>query len=92
VAELYEHALQPENRYSIDPKTLPTKIAYNGCLVAYSGNRTGRSPKDKRVVYDSYSKDVSNKLLLFRLFGGVQLTFQLPQKDGDTTELELLIT
>ena len=38
---LYEHAI----RYDKD-----TSIAANGALVAYSGLKTGRSPKDKRVV------------------------------------------
>jgi phosphoenolpyruvate carboxykinase (ATP) len=38
---LYEHAIRYETRAS---------IAGNGALVAYSGAKTGRSPKDKRVV------------------------------------------
>src|SRR6516164_2441523 len=38
---LYEHAI----RYEKD-----SSIAENGALVAYSGGKTGRSPKDKRVV------------------------------------------
>ena len=38
---LYEHAI----RYEKD-----ASIAENGALVAYSGLKTGRSPKDKRVV------------------------------------------
>ena len=38
---LYEHAI----RYEKD-----ANIAENGALVAYSGVKTGRSPKDKRVV------------------------------------------
>ncbi len=38
---LYEHAI----RYERD-----ASIAENGALVAYSGAKTGRSPKDKRVV------------------------------------------
>ncbi len=48
--ELYEHAI----RYEKD-----SHIAENGALVAYSGGKTGRSPKDKRVVKDPKSeKDV----------------------------------
>src|SRR4029450_13167133 len=38
---LYEHAIRFEKDAS---------IAENGALVAYSGIKTGRSPKDKRVV------------------------------------------
>src|SRR3954453_1863691 len=44
---LYEHAI----RYEKD-----TSIAQNGALVAYSGVKTGRSPKDKRVVKDPKSE------------------------------------
>jgi len=38
---LYEHAIRFDKE---------TSIAANGALVAYSGVKTGRSPKDKRVV------------------------------------------
>src|SRR5882757_5855701 len=38
---LYEHAI----RYEKD-----ASFAENGALVAYSGTKTGRSPKDKRIV------------------------------------------
>jgi phosphoenolpyruvate carboxykinase (ATP) len=38
---LYEHAIRYEN---------DATIAESGALVAYSGGKTGRSPKDKRVV------------------------------------------
>src|SRR5215469_2663753 len=49
-SELYEHAI----RYDKD-----ASIAENGALVAYSGAKTGRSPKDKRVVKNPASeKDV----------------------------------
>jgi ATP-dependent phosphoenolpyruvate carboxykinase len=40
-SSLYEHAIRFEKDAS---------IAENGALVAYSGAKTGRSPKDKRVV------------------------------------------
>ena len=47
---LYEHAI----RYEKD-----ATIAENGALVAYSGAKTGRSPKDKRVVkHPESEKDV----------------------------------
>jgi phosphoenolpyruvate carboxykinase (ATP) len=40
-SELYEHAIRYEKGAS---------IAEDGALVAYSGVKTGRSPKDKRIV------------------------------------------
>ncbi len=47
---LYEHAIRHEKDSS---------IAENGALVAYSGEKTGRSPKDKRIVKNPASeKDV----------------------------------
>jgi phosphoenolpyruvate carboxykinase (ATP) len=46
-SSLYEHAI----RYEKD-----ASIADNGALVAYSGAKTGRSPKDKRVVRHSDSE------------------------------------
>src|SRR5689334_6512365 len=46
-SELYEHAI----RYEKD-----ASIAENGALVAYSGAKTGRSPKDKRVVKNAESE------------------------------------
>ncbi len=46
-SSLYEHSI----RYEKD-----ASIAENGALVAYSGVKTGRSPKDKRVVRDSTSE------------------------------------
>src|SRR6187402_29649 len=45
---LYEHAIRFEKDAS---------IAENGALVAYSGAKTGRSPKDKRVVEHPDSKN-----------------------------------
>ena len=46
-SSLYEHAIRFEKDAS---------IAENGALVAYSGVKTGRSPKDKRVVERPESK------------------------------------
>jgi phosphoenolpyruvate carboxykinase (ATP) len=48
VAELYRDSLL-NNKYT---------ISSTGALVAYSGDYTGRSPKDKRIVYDENSKDI----------------------------------
>ena len=41
-SELYEHAI----RYEKD-----ASIAENGALVAYSGVKTGRSPKDLSLIH-----------------------------------------
>ncbi len=49
-SELYEHAIRYEQG---------SRIADSGALVAYSGEKTGRSPKDKRVVeHEESVKDV----------------------------------
>jgi phosphoenolpyruvate carboxykinase (ATP) len=49
-SSLYEHAIRHDKDVS---------IAANGALVAYSGAKTGRSPKDKRVVkHPDSEKDV----------------------------------
>jgi phosphoenolpyruvate carboxykinase (ATP) len=45
---LYEHAIRYDKESS---------IAENGALVAYSGVKTGRSPKDKRVVKHGASEN-----------------------------------
>jgi len=43
----------------VDPNTKLTTISSTGALCAYSGIKTGRSPKDKRVVQDeNTNKDV----------------------------------
>ena len=47
-SSLYEHAI----RYEKD-----ARIAENGALVAYSGVKTGRSPKDKRLVRHAESEN-----------------------------------
>ncbi|MCW5937597.1 MAG: phosphoenolpyruvate carboxykinase (ATP) [Fimbriimonadaceae bacterium] len=47
IAELVEHAI----------KNGEGRMADNGALVAYTGKYTGRTPKDKRVVLDSETKD-----------------------------------
>jgi len=44
---LYEHAIRYESEAT---------IAENGALVAYSGEKTGRSPKDKRIVKNPVSE------------------------------------
>lgn len=40
-----------------DPQTTPNLLSSTGAMVAYSGKRTGRTPKEKRIVYDDVTKD-----------------------------------
>lgn len=47
VAKLYEDAIKKEG----------AAISDAGALINYSGKKTGRSPKDKRIVYEETSKD-----------------------------------
>lgn len=53
--------MQPEHIGSPDPNIFNTSITETGALCTYSGLRTGRSPKDKRIVEDEITKDVSDK-------------------------------
>ena len=46
-AQLYEEAIRHES---------DSKVSSNGALMAYSGTKTGRSPKDKRVVRNAASE------------------------------------
>ena len=60
VSELYECALQPEHRRSQgDASVFETTITSTGAWSVSSGAKTGRVPKDKRIVYDETTKDVS---------------------------------
>lgn len=54
---MYEYALQPEPIAQADPAIYPTTITKTGALSVSSGQRTGRSPTDKRIVYDDTTKD-----------------------------------
>ncbi|GMK56551.1 hypothetical protein CspeluHIS016_0303910 [Cutaneotrichosporon spelunceum] len=47
VASLYEDAINNEGAV----------ISSNGALINFSGKKTGRSPKDKRIVFEETSKD-----------------------------------
>lgn len=47
VAQLYEDAVRNEGAI----------ISNNGALINFSGKKTGRSPKDKRIVFEETSKD-----------------------------------
>lgn len=46
-AQLYEDAIRNEGAI----------ISSSGALINFSGKKTGRSPKDKRIVYEDTSKD-----------------------------------
>ena len=48
VSELYSNALVYDK----------LELSSTGALLAYSGERTGRSPKDKRIVKDDRTKDI----------------------------------
>lgn len=47
VAQLYEDAIRNEGAI----------ISSTGALINFSGKKTGRSPKDKRIVYEETSRD-----------------------------------
>ncbi|KIK68905.1 hypothetical protein GYMLUDRAFT_53432 [Collybiopsis luxurians FD-317 M1] len=47
VAQLYEDAIRNEGAI----------LSSSGALINFSGKKTGRSPKDKRIVYEDTSKD-----------------------------------
>ena len=47
IASLYEDAILNEGAV----------ISSTGALINFSGKKTGRSPKDKRIVYEDGSKD-----------------------------------
>lgn len=55
IAEIYEK----ETRYynPTDPNVSPNIITSTGAMAAYSGAKTGRSPKDKRIVHDDFTKN-----------------------------------
>lgn len=57
VGELYEYAMMSEHLGSPDPNIYNTTITNTGALSASSGLRTGRSPKDKRIVEDDVTKN-----------------------------------
>lgn len=61
MAELYEYAMKPEHMESPDPSVGPSSITETGALAVSSGKRTGRVPKDKRIVLDDETRDVSEQ-------------------------------
>ncbi len=62
VAELYEYAMLPEHMNSPDPSVGPNSITETGALCISSGSKTGRVPKQKRIVEDDITRDVSYQL------------------------------
>jgi ATP-dependent phosphoenolpyruvate carboxykinase len=66
-SELYEYALLPEHLTSVDPSIYPTTITDTGALSVSSGSKTGRTPKEKRVVLDETTKDVSRYPISYKL-------------------------
>jgi len=46
--------------WSPDPTVGPSSITETGALQCSSGSRTGRVPKDKRIVLDAETKDKIN--------------------------------
>lgn len=59
MAELYEYAMLPEHMWSPDESVGPNSITETGALCISSGLKTGRVPKQKRIVEDELTKDVS---------------------------------
>ena len=59
VAELYEYAMLPEHMRSPDPTVGGNSITETGALCISSGSKTGRVPKQKRIVEDDITRDVS---------------------------------
>jgi len=54
VAELYEVGA---SREPVNPGTTKSVISSTGALCAYSGEKTGRSPRDKRIVCDEKTEN-----------------------------------
>jgi len=52
--------MRPEHMESPDPSVGPSSITETGALAVSSGKRTGRVPKDKRIVCDAETKDKVN--------------------------------
>ena len=59
VAELYEYAMLPEHMRSPDPTVGGNSITETGALCISSGSKAGRVPKQKRIVEDDITRDVS---------------------------------
>lgn len=60
VAECYEYAMLPEHMWSPDDTVGANSITETGALCISSGSKTGRVPKQKRIVLDGMTKDTIN--------------------------------
>ncbi len=65
VSELYEYAMLPEHRTSVHPSVYPSTISDTGALSVSSGLKTGRTPKEKRVVLDEKTNNVITSISLY---------------------------
>ena len=72
MAELYEYAMLPEHMWSPDETVGPNSITETGALCISSGSKTGRVPKQKRIVEDELTKGVS-KAVNLRLYVSASL-------------------
>lgn len=76
----------PEHMESPDPSVGPSSITETGALMCSSGSKTGRVPKDKRIVLDDETKDVS--FIQFQIKFGKKLS----QNKQSTKYLFYLLT
>jgi len=58
--------MKPEHQWSPDPTVKENTITETGALCISSGSKTGRVPKEKRIVYDVTTKDVSPPSFLLK--------------------------
>ena len=86
MAELYEYAMLPEHMNSPDPTVGSNSITETGALCISSGSKTGRVPKQKRIVEDDITRDVSTIKLRRRLEG------KEASEEGDAGLLCLIIS
>lgn len=74
----------PEHMESPDPSVGPSSITETGALQCMSGTRTGRVPKDKRIVLDDETRDVSAafpNLAFISMSSHLRLKIILERKD-----------
>lgn len=64
----------PEHMASPDPTVGPNSITETGALCISSGSKTGRVPKQKRIVEDDLTRDVSSLPLKEPPYGASNVT------------------